>query len=317
MMAMTLGDLHREHAALLANLPPFPEYDVKRGIVTSIYDGEFASGWVLLKELNRLGCPLPIQVFHRPDELSEQQISLLRSISANIETVCLDSPAGFAFKVMAIFKSTFAEVLWIDADNVPIRDPVFLFDDAEYVEKGSLFWRDVSGVDRASRWHPASPVWGIFEVVYNDAEEFESGQLLIDKTRCWAELCLTSFFNINSAIYYQFVQGDKDTFRMAWWHCHLKKGRGLLQTNTLSHPSVPYGFMPYGPFHVGRLNPWKKWGGGSVMVQRDRDGDPLFNHRNCNKWKIDDEAAEKPDTPQDAQYLVHLAELRIVLSADG
>lgn len=284
-----------------------------RGIVTSIYGAEFASGWVLLNELDRLECPLPVQVFYRPGELTESELDLLRGINDKIEVICVDSPGGYAFKVMSIFRSTFQEVLWIDSDNVPIRDPSFLFDDPQYVEKGSLFWRDVSGADRARFWHPGSIVWNVFEVPSNDAEEFETGQLLIDKDRCWEEICMTAFFNVNSNVYYKFVHGDKDTFRMAWWHCHMKRGGGVLQTNTLSHPTVPYGFMPYGPFHVGRPNAWGKWGGGTVMVQRDRDGKSLFNHRNGNKWKIDDEVSD--DTPEDDIYLAHLSRLRTLLAA--
>lgn len=310
-----LEDLHVEHAKFRQSMPSKPAME-GRGIVTSIYDAEFASGWVMLSELDRLDCPLPVQVFHRPDELSDIQIALLEGISDKIEVICVDSPAGYAFKVMSIYQSSFQEVLWIDADNAPIRDPAFLFDDPQYIEKGSLFWRDVSGVDRSRFWHPGSVVWNVFEVPYNDSEEFESGQLLIDKDRCWEEMCMTVFFNVNSAVYYQFLHGDKDTFRMAWWHCHLKRGGGLLQANTLTHSTVPYGFMPYGPFHVGRPNQWGKWGGGSVMVQRDRRGDPLFNHRNVNKWKITDTVSE--DTPEDDIYLAHLNNLRNLLAAsDG
>ncbi len=311
----TLEDLHLEQDTFLANVPERTPMD-GRGIVTSIYSAEFASGWVLLKELARLDCQLPIQVFHRPDELSDQEIALLQSVSDKVEMVSLDSPAGFAFKVMAIYRSRFKEVLWIDADNVPIRDPEFLFDDEQYVERGSLFWRDVSGVDRARCWHPGSAVWAVFKVPYHDAEEFESGQMLIDKDRCWKAFCLTVFFNVNSQVYYQFVHGDKDTFRLAWTYCHLLDGGSMYQNNSLSHPDLPYGFMPYGPFHVGKPNQWGKWGGGSVMVQRDRDGDPLFNHRNCAKWKIEDVLEGRPDTPQDPIYVGHLEELRSLLASD-
>jgi alpha 1,2-mannosyltransferase len=312
----SLETLHAEHAKFLANCPA-KEPMSGRGIVTSIYDAEFASGWVLLSELFRLDCTLPIQVFHRPDELSAQQIALLSDISPLIEMVSMDSPAGYSFKVMSIFKSRFQEVMWIDADNVPIRNPEFLFQDVEYLSKGSLFWRDVSGADRARFWYPGSPVWSVFEVPYNDAEEFDSGQLLIDKDRCWEALWLTVMFNANSHVYYQFVHGDKDTFRMAWWNVYLRNGGKIQQVNTLCGPFVPYGFMPYGPHHVGRPNPWGKWGGGSVMVQRDRAGEPLFNHRNINKWKIDDVYEVDLDTPQDFLYLTHLYNLRILMSDSG
>lgn len=308
-----ITQIHQAHAAFLANLQPAPVFH-GRGIVTSVYDKEFASGWVLLCELSRLGCQLPVEVFHAHGELSGPQIDLLQRAYAHVTIRCLDEDwaKGFPVKVLAIHHSRFEEVLWMDGDNVPIREPSFLFDDAEYRDTGSLFWRDVSGVDRSHAWHPGSPVWQLFEVPFNDAEEFESGQLLIHKTRCWAQLCFTLLLNRNSVFYYRFMHGDKDTFRMAWWHIHLKRGGTVHQRDTLTGP-VPYGFMPYGPFHVGRPNPWKKWGGGTVMVQRDRDGEALFNHRNIHKWKVDSAFDGRHDTPQDPIYLGHLERLRRLL----
>jgi FkbM family methyltransferase len=59
----------------------------------------------------------------------------------------------------------------------------------------------------------------------NDGErEFESGQLLINKNVCWKELCLTMWFNENSGFWYQYLYGDKDTFRLAWKICGTNYG---------------------------------------------------------------------------------------------
>jgi alpha 1,2-mannosyltransferase len=293
-----------------------------RGIVTSIYDGEFASGWVLLQELEHLECELPIEVWYRPGELSQRQINLLRDHELDVRMRVLeDDVRGFAIKVMAIYRSAFREVLWIDSDNVPIREPEFLFDDPEYRVKGSLFWRDVSGADRARYWHPGAPCWTLFRVPYNDSEEFETGQLLVDKDRCWSEFALTVHFNLRHDLYYRVVQGDKDTFRFAWQQVALRRGQGMRQVNYLEGPDTPYGFMPFGPFHIGEPNPWRKWGGGSVMQQRDREGRPLFNHRTINKFSVARRDGEVDDQGPDAawltygpaetrRYLEHIAELR-------
>lgn len=308
-----ITQIHQIHARFLAGLRPAKNFQ-GRGIVTSIYDKEFASGWVLLSELARLGCQLPLEVFHAKGELSTQQIELLHSAYPHTTVRCLteEGASSFPIKVLAIFHSSFNEVLWLDSDNAPIREPSFLFDDPEYLQLDSLFWRDVSGADRARVWHPEAAVWQLFEVPANDAEEFETGQLLINKTRCWVPLSFTLFLNMNSAFYYRFMYGDKDTFRMAWWHIHLKNGGTIHPQNTLNGP-MPYGFMPYGPFHVGRPNAWKKWGGGSVMVQRDREGEALFNHRNQFKWRVDSVFDGRYDTPQDVIYLGHLERLRSLL----
>ena len=60
--------------------------------------------------------------------------------------------------------------------------------------------------------------------------------------------------------------------------------------------------MPYGPFHKGVQNPWHKYGGGSVMVQRDRKGDELFNHRNLNKWRWKEENPFNHDVQNEFSY---------------
>ena len=49
-----------------------------------------------------------------------------------------------------------------------------------------------------------------------DEPAFETGQIVVDKRRCWAELQLTMHFNEWSDFYYQHVHGDKETFHLAW-----------------------------------------------------------------------------------------------------
>lgn len=313
--------LHQERDHAIVDWGTTPPMMDGRGIVTSIYDAEFASGFILLSELKRLQVPLPVEVFYRRGELSSEQIEILENIGLDLKVRVLeDEVHGFAIKPFSILRSRFAEVLWIDCDNVPIRNPAFLFDDPEYLSKGSLFWRDVSGVDRSLRWHPGSPVWDAFGVPYNDGEEFETGQLLIDKRKCWQELGLTIHYNREAETYYQFVHGDKDTFRFAWLVTHIRRGGQAHGGNYLSSPNVPYGFMPFGPFHVGEPNPWNKWGGGSVMQQRDRMGQPLFNHRSIDKFTLrprpsglhrESEESWRTYGPSEEHfYLEHLAKLR-------
>lgn len=317
-MSLSLGQLHAAQNAAVTAIGLAPQMTGK-GIVTSIYDKEFASGWVLLSELAALKVTLPIEVWYKTGELSERQIEIIKSLPLDLEVRLLEeNVTGWAIKPFSIFRSKFKEILWIDSDNVPIRDPSFLFEDEEYIEKGSLFWRDVSGTDRAKFWHQSSPVWTIFNVPYNDAEEFDAGQLLINKEKCWSELALTLHFNQNKKLYWQYVYGDKDTFRLSWQQLAHKRTGKTRQVNYHEDPStVPYGFMPYGPFHIGPPNPWGKWGGGSVMQQRDRAGEPLFNHRTVFKFKLEDGADDAEfanATLQDARYVEYIRIARELLS---
>ena len=72
---------------------------------------------------------------------------------------------GWEAKAYAILHCPFEEVLLLDADIVPVRDPSFLFDSDEYQRSGSVLWpdlnrcffrRSVSGYLEASP-RPASP----------------------------------------------------------------------------------------------------------------------------------------------------------------
>jgi alpha 1,2-mannosyltransferase len=223
--------------------------------------------------------------------------------------------SSFAIKPYAIWRSQLREVLWIDADNAPLRDPEFLFDDPEYVAKGSLFWRDVTGPERIAMWHWDAPVWDTFNVPPNDSEEFESGQLLIDKARCWVQMALTIHFNSIPDVYHKMVYGDKDTFRFAWQNLDFgRTGRPPKAPYHGKPELVPYGFMPYGPFHMGRPNGWGKWGGGTILVQRDREGAPLFNHRNLQKFHLGENHFNK-DITNEAIYHGHVEDLRQRLEA--
>ena len=63
----------------------------------------------------------------------------------------------------ALLFTDLEEVMVIDADNTPIKDPAFLFDDEEYRKVGSLFWPDY--------WqtHPDNPIWQLTGTVASHA----------------------------------------------------------------------------------------------------------------------------------------------------
>jgi hypothetical protein len=88
--------------------------------------------------------------------------------------------------------------------------------------------------------------------------EFETGQVLIDKARCWEPLSLTLWFNEHANFYYHYIYGDKETFHLAF-----RKVR--------KH----YAMVPW-PIHP--LD--------STMCQHDFEGRRIFQHRNQDKWDL-------------------------------
>lgn len=220
----------------------------------------FPCAWVLATRLRALGCTLPIEFWHLGEwEMDEQMRQLASELGAecvNASRLQREHPVrqlhGWGLKPYAILHSKFREVLLLDADNVPVRDPTFLFDSAQFNASGAVFWPDYG------RLQPDRLIWTICDVPYRDEPEFESGQVLVDKQRCWNALQLTMHMNEHSEFYYQHIHGDKDTFHMSW--------RMLNQ---------PYAMIPH-PIH--RLP--------CVMCQHDFDGKRLFQHRNLDKWTL-------------------------------
>jgi hypothetical protein len=52
---------------------------------------------------------------------------------------------GWELKAYAILHSRFREVLLLDADNVAVTDPEYLFQTPEFRRTGAIFWPDYQG----------------------------------------------------------------------------------------------------------------------------------------------------------------------------
>jgi hypothetical protein len=216
-MELTLSSADQFASQFLANLKESHEYGSGRGIVTCAGGIKYNTcAWVLIKLLRRLGCDLPIEVWYLgPRERDRQWIELVEPLGVT----CIDAYEvakrhphrklqGWPLKPYAILHSRFREVLFLDADNVPVRDPSFLFEAPEYQETGTVFWPD----PEKFRTLPESPLWDIFGLAYRESPDQESGQLLVDKSRCLEALQLCNWYNEHADFYYQHVYGDKETF---------------------------------------------------------------------------------------------------------
>jgi len=53
----------------------------------------------------------------------------------------------FVTKPYALLFTRFREVLLLDSDNLPLRDPTYLFDDEAYRKAGVLCWPDMHWKD--------------------------------------------------------------------------------------------------------------------------------------------------------------------------
>lgn len=265
----------RAAAEHVARVPPPPRWRRRRGIVIVGGGRYLACAYVTVRVLRHVGCELPIELWHLAGEVDAGMRRLLRALGVR----CVDADAralrrpfrfvegwwkGWQLKPYAIAHSSFREVLFLDADCYPVRDPAFLFDWAGYREHGAVFWPDLPG---SGGLFPAA-LWAVFGVPPACCSPFESGQLVVDKERCWRELNLALHYNAQADYTYRLLWGDKDTFLLAWrW-----LGRRYALTGPPSRWDV------------------------HTIVQHDDRGLPLFQHRCRDKWRLG--SVDFDSTPQ-------------------
>ena len=288
--------------AVVRALPPQPvagPFSGLRGIV--VCGGGyryFTNAYILLRLLRHVGCQLPAELWATDaSELDPRMCAIAREIGFDVRFARLSKkrsitkadmlPAGarwqWMLKPYAVIHSRFEQVLYIDADSFPTRDPSDLFSSHQYTEHGSAFWPDIRATEREN------PIWEVTGVPFRNEPEFESGQMVIDKRRCWEPLQLALWMNHYADQFKELIWGDKDTFRFAWH----KFGR-------------PFGIVPHQP------QPMSFPGAGGVagLWQHDFDGNWLFQHRNMAKWDL---LAANPRIPgylHETESRSFLAELR-------
>jgi hypothetical protein len=191
-----------------------------RGILITAGGPFVPSAYVAVRLLRRLGATLPIEIWHAgDDEIPPWARRAFEPCGVSLHDVMpysegrpLSEMRGWPIKPAALIHSTLRDVLFLDADCFPLRNPEFLFDSVQFREHRALFWPD----NRSHRMVDGAPIWRHTGMPFRADPEFETGIFLIDKHDCWEELCLAQWMNANSSFWYRYVLGDKDTFYLAW-----------------------------------------------------------------------------------------------------
>ena len=254
-------DVTEENALTLVRqfiqqIPETPQcIDQRRGIVICAGGYRYTKGaWITTNILRRLGCNLPIELWQTGARESDHRIETLFAplgVAIRFPTAQSDSRSavtlgGWQLKPYSILNSAFSDVLLLDADNVPVKNPEYLYSSDEYQLHGAMFWPDYARLGRERR------IWTLCGVGFADEPEFESGQILVNKIRSWRALHLTMYLNLKGRFYYQYIHGDKDTYHMAWRMCE-----------------KPFYLIPFAPRRESGFS-----------CQHAPDGTRLFQH--CN-----------------------------------
>ena len=228
-----------------------------RGIVIPGGGKYLPSAWVAVRALRHFGCKLPIQLWHLGEnELPKGIGPAFEKFDVELMNAHEDPAAslhkrlnGWELKAFALMRCPWRDVILLDADNIPLMDITQLFDEELYKNRGSIFWPDYG------RWSPGHKIWRLAGIEYRDESEFETGQIVVDRARCWHELALSEWFNFESEFWYSYIHGDKDTFRLAW--------RAL---------GTEYGMVAHQPPP-------------GIFFHRSPSGRPAFVHQ--TKWEVD------------------------------
>jgi len=180
------------HVEILRSIPPYPRNVFSgRGIVM-LAGGRYSSfATTGLGMLREIGSKLPIEVWVKDhteekegscDEIKKEGMAC-RRISDYMDVS--SNKHGYQLKISSILFSSFEEVLFLDADNVPVRNPDGIFEAKSYTDTGVVLWQDY--------WKHSGSPWlpyvvgisvGASEALRDD-DTVESGQLVWNKKRHW------------------------------------------------------------------------------------------------------------------------------------
>ena len=248
-----------------------------RGIVVTAGNADtYSRTLVLIHLLQEYGSKLPIEVHYSGGELSQEHINQLEGLGVfvhnlsskedNVVSADLDPHVdrSYYLKIAALINARCVECLSLDSDNLPTRDPEYLFDTREYKQTGTLFWPDFWKTEAEN------PIWQVIDTQCKDEMELESGQIVVNKAKAWRALMLANYLGEQHNFYNEFLMGDKDLFRFAY-HA-VKQPFHLIRTwiSIVGH-KLPTGQMC-----------------GHSMLQHDPAGQPAFMHANLVKLYSDD-----------------------------
>ncbi|KAG4268997.1 hypothetical protein FPRO04_12346 [Fusarium proliferatum] len=227
--------LKENHAKFVQSLrhlaPKVPFKRNTKGIVITAKGSAVGVAATAIRMLRHVGSRLPVQLFL--DSASEAEHEQCNNTLSSLQVQCLNMDdflklpdttsvkqptiEKYQYKPLSILFSSFQDILFLDSDAFPIRNPDHLLTVEPYKSRGLVTWPDF--------WLPT-----ISPIFYNiagakapnvtiDSRSSESGVMLYNKARHADSLLLAAYYNFyGPKFYYQlhsqgaWGSGDKETF---------------------------------------------------------------------------------------------------------
>ncbi len=268
-------------------LPDYPlgRYSGRGVVISGGGPKYFPSVYVNARMLRLHGCVLPIHVYYLgAGEMDPKMRLLLENIP---DVKCFDAfdfakefpiriLAGWEAKVYSILTCPFEEVLLLDADNTPLTDPTFIFDDERFCRTGTVLWPDYAC------WRHDEHIWRILGMESRNELQVESGQVLVNKDKAWPGLLMAKNYCDYSDYFFRHFYGDKEAFHFGWRYAGCE----------YESPPSP------------------GWVNASIILQHWLDGSWLFAHRAQAKFRYDKGHKIAHGFPYELDTLDLLDELR-------
>ncbi|MBT6489076.1 MAG: FkbM family methyltransferase [Deltaproteobacteria bacterium] len=260
-------------------VPEFPSGRTEKGITICAGGRQrLLQAYAMISYIRKsLKCTLPIELVYVTDV--EMKAPAIELFEKDLDVTCVDARVlierypytapkvlrGYMIKPFALLTSSFQEVILIDCDNIPVRDPSFLFEMQGYQDHGMVLWRDFPGLRDPTGQEK------IFELLGTDPTTIpkhahETGQIVVDTKRLWKSLHLNWFLNNNHEIFYKVgIHGETDLYQI----CINQAGESFFE-------------MPYAPKTIGTHTKFAEGIHGHTLGQCDLEGDVLFAHRCCD-----------------------------------
>lgn len=201
---------------VIPNLSSTPPLFEGTGVVTCAGGRYLKLAYASISKLRELNPTIPVQIWHlNALEVAGHKCKFdaLDVEFCNCEPVFEEefyrTRTGWASKAIAVSRSGFRNVLFLDADSYPLIDPEQIFNHADYSE-GFLAFPD------GKKCRDSNRIFNTLGIRYaEDFWEWEAGQFLINKAVHWKSVQLYAWMSSHGYLFHNLLHGDKDTLPLA------------------------------------------------------------------------------------------------------
>lgn len=172
----------------------------------------FFSGWSQLTRRSQYHFPSEAPPADDPIRTELAELGA-RLVEAKGQTRDKGKNKSYHLKAIAVVQCPWQEVLYVDSDSIPTRDPSYMFDAPNYKRLGVWatpdYWKTSAN----------NPIWAIMGVKCRNEWEMETGQMFVDKKRHLDVFLLVQYMLENHhfvsvlSFFFFFLDDEKSTAR--------------------------------------------------------------------------------------------------------